>query len=405
MSLVTTCPACATSFLLKPEHLAAHRGDVRCGQCDFVFNALDKLGETVAPEIIKTTENREPLAESISENQNITEPNTEDESEITKAGVIAESEIKSPEIAAPQAPVQTEPNRDIKPEAAPETPAIRVYDAPFDISTFDISPYDETSLKPAETSLSEQRNYAFEQTDFSLPDSTAETRISDTPIALAHADLVDYRIEPAIAVKVVDVEPEKSSYIAVADKAISAAKAYDESSSFIDRISKVDKSSPKKSKLSKWLSILLAMLLVIAALAQTTYYLRTQLSTTLPGLKPYLVKACAKLGCVVELPKNIKLLVIDDSSIEEDSEHENVVHLSSTLINNAEFAQAYPMLELTLTDANNAPALRRTFKPSEYLTPGTKIADGIPAGEELHINLALTTNGQKVSGYRVQVSY
>ncbi|MBU3736663.1 MAG: hypothetical protein FGM62_06775, partial [Methylobacterium sp.] len=49
MSLVTTCPACGTRFRVRPEQLAAHRGDVRCGRCSHVFNALERLDQTLTP--------------------------------------------------------------------------------------------------------------------------------------------------------------------------------------------------------------------------------------------------------------------------------------------------------------------------------------------------------------------
>jgi len=395
MSLVTTCPACATSFLLKPEHLAAHRGDVRCGQCDFVFNALDKLGETVEipPTETPVPEVTEPLAETT------VEPITEAEVGITEPAV-AEPEITWPEIIEPQTQVEIESSADIT-EAPPETPPTTLDDDPFSTTAFD-----EIAQKPAEDSVSGQLGDAFDQTDFTnlAPPAETETSISDTPSP--HADLTDYRIEPVVTeTDLVDAEPEKSGDISVAGNSLSTPEPYERPNTFIDSISTSAKPAPEKRNARKWLLIILAVILTIAALAQATYYLRTQLSIMLPGLKPYLVQACAKLGCTIELPKNIKLLVIDDSSIQEDTEHADVIHLSSTLINNAEFPQAYPLLELTLTDANDAPALRRTFKPSEYLPPSTKISDGIPAGEELHINLALTTNGEKVSGYRVQVNY
>jgi hypothetical protein len=311
--------------------------------------------------------------------------------------VTPEPEITWPEIVEPQ--IDSESLADILSEIPLEIP-----EAPPDDDPFGSSTPDEITPDATQANVSDQLGDAFDQTDFSTLPPPVETPISDTPSK--HADLVDYRIEPAITeTELVDLKPEKSSNISVVSESLPSSEPDERPNTFIDNISTSKQPVAEKSKRRKWLSILLAIILVIAALAQATYYLRTQLSIMLPGLKPYLVQACAKLGCTVELPKNIKLLVIDDSSIQEDTEHAGVIHLSSTLINNAEFPQAYPMLELTLTDANDAPALRRTFKPSEYLPPSTKIGDGIPAGEELHINLALTTNGEKVSGYRVQVNY
>ncbi|HSH98031.1 MAG: DUF3426 domain-containing protein [Methylophilaceae bacterium] len=389
MSLVTTCPACATSFLVKPEHLAAHRGDVRCGRCDLVFNALDKLGETVEIAAAETPAPEEVAIEAIAT-----------ESETIES--TPETEITWPEIVEPEVPIEIESSTEIKPEVSSETSETKSDDDPFAATTFD-----DLAHTPNEEPTSEQLGDAFDQTDFTSLAAPTKTNIGEDPTRSPHADLVDYRIEPVvIEPEITNDVPEKiTENSAVSEPILTKPEPEEAPASFIDSISTLAKPVPEKQSRRKGLSILLAVILVIIALTQTTYYLRSQISIMLPGLKPYLVQACAKLRCTVELPKNIKLLVIDDSSIQEDTEHADVIHLSSTLINNAEFPQAYPMLELTLTDANDAPSLRRTFKPSEYLPPNTKITDGIPAGEELHINLALTTHGEKVSGYRVQVNY
>lgn len=81
------------------------------------------------------------------------------------------------------------------------------------------------------------------------------------------------------------------------------------------------------------------------------------------------------------------------------------MHLSSRLINKADFNLAYPNLELTLTDSDDNPTLRRVFKPAEYLPANTDIASGLKAGETIKIKLAITTTGQTVAGYRIFVTY
>lgn len=45
MSLVTTCPACKTRFLVRPEQLSVRQGQVQCGHCQHIFNALEGLQE------------------------------------------------------------------------------------------------------------------------------------------------------------------------------------------------------------------------------------------------------------------------------------------------------------------------------------------------------------------------
>lgn len=51
MSLVTTCPACATQFFVTQVQLAANRGKVRCGQCKHVFNGNENLNEVSLDEV------------------------------------------------------------------------------------------------------------------------------------------------------------------------------------------------------------------------------------------------------------------------------------------------------------------------------------------------------------------
>ncbi|MEI8362750.1 MAG: DUF3426 domain-containing protein [Betaproteobacteria bacterium] len=173
-------------------------------------------------------------------------------------------------------------------------------------------------------------------------------------------------------------------------------KYYDEN------LAETAKSPPKISAALLWL---LVALLVLTAAAQSLYFLRHQIAIYYPNAKPLLVQACKFIGCLVDLPQKIELIVIDDSDIQEDADHIGLMRLSSTLINQAGFNQAYPNLELTLTDVEDKPILRRIFKPIEYLPASSNIDIGLAPGEEVKVKLAITTQGVTVAGYRVFVSY
>jgi len=160
-----------------------------------------------------------------------------------------------------------------------------------------------------------------------------------------------------------------------------------------------------RSTFSNWSLWIFSLILLIAAIAQSLYFLRTEIAIYYPNTKSYLLQACEKIGCRLELPKKIDLIVIEDSDLQEDTSYVGLIHLSSTLINQADFSQAYPKIELTLTDIEDTPKLRRIFKPSEYLPVHAGIAKGIAAGEEVKVKLAITTQGEPVAGYRVSVHY
>lgn len=160
-----------------------------------------------------------------------------------------------------------------------------------------------------------------------------------------------------------------------------------------------------KVKRSNWLLLVIIALLGLLAIAQSVYFLRQNIAIQWPQLKPHLLKICETLQCKIDLPKNADLLTIDDSDLKEDAVYKGLIHLTSTIINNAHYAQAYPQLELTLTDANDIPILRRAFKPNEYLPATTNFDAGIPAGEEVRVNLPVTASGESVTGYRVFLTY
>ena len=152
-----------------------------------------------------------------------------------------------------------------------------------------------------------------------------------------------------------------------------------------------------------WASACLAMVLITCV--TSIYFLRNDIANYYPKLKPYLVKICQQFSCTIELPKTIELIVIDDSDMQEDVEHSGLVRFSSKLINTGIYHLQYPNLELTLTDVDDKPLLRRIFEPTEYLATDINITDGFKAGEEVSINLAITTSDIAVAGYRVFVTY
>lgn len=173
---------------------------------------------------------------------------------------------------------------------------------------------------------------------------------------------------------------------------------------YIDDLSTNPKFEKPKIKVNVWL-ILFGLILAILAGLQSVYYLRTSISADYPQYKPYLVQACARLKCEIDLPKNLDFFVLDDSDMQEDYEHKNVIKFSSQLINNAPYAQAYPNIEVTLTDTADQPVLRRKIKPSEYLTSEINVDAGINSGEELRIKLSINVADIAVAGYRILLLY
>jgi predicted Zn finger-like uncharacterized protein len=154
-----------------------------------------------------------------------------------------------------------------------------------------------------------------------------------------------------------------------------------------------------------WFYLFIAFVLTLALLAQATYFFRVEIGTQLPGLKPQLEDYCTLLDCTVALPQKIDLIVIESSELESDPNQGNVVILHALVHNRAPHAQAYPSLELTLTDAQDQAIARRIFRAAEYLRLGEDEKLGVPASRDLDIKVRLDTTDLKPSGYRLFLFY
>ena len=156
---------------------------------------------------------------------------------------------------------------------------------------------------------------------------------------------------------------------------------------------------------TSWMAVFAGFLLALTLVAQATYFFRVEIGTSLPGLKPLLEDYCALLQCTVALPQKADLVSIESSELESDPNLGNIVTLHALIHNRAPYAQAYPSLELTLTNVQDQPVARRVFRPADYLKAGQDEKQGFPANRDLDIKLHLDTTDLKPSGYRLFLFY
>ncbi|MFA6120421.1 MAG: DUF3426 domain-containing protein [Sideroxydans sp.] len=154
-----------------------------------------------------------------------------------------------------------------------------------------------------------------------------------------------------------------------------------------------------------WVGVLASVLLALTLVAQAAYFYRVELAAHLPGLKPLLTQYCGLLDCTVDLPRQAESMSIESSELESDSVQANLITLHALLHNRAPYSQAYPNLELTLTDMQDAAIARRVFQPADYLKAGNDMQKGLAANRELALALRMDTADLKPAGYRLFLFY
>jgi hypothetical protein len=142
----------------------------------------------------------------------------------------------------------------------------------------------------------------------------------------------------------------------------------------------------------------LALLALLAG--QVAVYERNRLAAMEPRLRPVLQALCQPLECVLAPQRQISDVVIDSSSFNKARGDSYVLAL--TMKSRATLALETPAVELTLTDAQDQPVLRRVLLPSEMAAPAE-----LPAGGEWNasVSVLVTTGGARVAGYRLLAFY
>lgn len=152
---------------------------------------------------------------------------------------------------------------------------------------------------------------------------------------------------------------------------------------------------------------LLALVALLALIAQAVYQFRTEIAVLLPELRPQLEAACAALRCELRLPRRPKLMAIESSDLQADGRRDNVIVLNAVLRNQAPFPQEYPSLELTLTDERDEPVARRILAPADYLgaSEAQAIGRGIGPGADSVLRVYIDTSGLHAVGYRMYLFF
>lgn len=167
----------------------------------------------------------------------------------------------------------------------------------------------------------------------------------------------------------------------------------------------LNKKKDKNPSQHSFLSILISLLLLLVLIGQSVYFLRGKIASEYPQLKPALERACKKLNCAIDLPKNLDLISIGNSDMQEDDAYQSVINFSSSLQNNATYSQAYPNIELTLTDSDDTPVIKKLIKPQDYLVSKEKLAQGLAPHEIANIKIALRVDEPSVASYRILLLY
>lgn len=148
-----------------------------------------------------------------------------------------------------------------------------------------------------------------------------------------------------------------------------------------------------------------SVLLALALAAQIAYVYRSDLATAAPALRPWIEAGCRPLGCTIPLPQQANLISIESSELAAERGANGLFTLAAILRNRAPFVQAYPSLELTLTDTQERSLARRVLRPEDYVTPKSAREAGLAANGEYVVRAHIDAADLGAAGYRLYAFY
>lgn len=413
MSYTTQCPSCQTKFKVSDAHLALAGGMVRCGRCSHVFHApshFDSAADAALTPQATPAPAPAPAARTAEED--------DFELELPDFEPAPAANLAPP----PAPPRQSAPSPfdDILPDSP-------LPDTDFDLPDFDLMARQEETRRAAPTTPPQPASQPI-VSDFRAAAAQAEADAvssSEPEMDAFQQALAEALRSPASSGNnrklsaYVQAEADDDAETDIAPAASSrqepalTAPAFDEpppaAPAFTaDAETEHDEAAPAASHGSMVKTGLYAVfgtLLAVALLGQLLFINRTRVSAEVPELRPAFESLCASLGCSVPLPTDRQLIRTEWSELSFVPQNEHLIQLNATLKNLAKYPQAFPVMELTLKDAEDKVVVRKAFRPQDYLAANDYKLGQFNSNSELKIQLRMAMAQGKALGYSLHFYY
>ncbi|MDF1484776.1 DUF3426 domain-containing protein [Ramlibacter sp. H39-3-26] len=372
MSQITRCPACRTMFKVVPDQLRISEGWVRCGRCAEVFDASTHLQSMPpAPVLPPASAPAAPPVAAPASTPSAEIPRfLRSAGEETVSGVGSVVRVPAP-AAIPSAPAPAAAEEKVGGEAAFAL-----------LATAPAAPF--SPPKPDASAGTDELALLDDGSAFPSPRS----QIGGDGLAVQ---------EPPVMPKSATASPRHASQDGM--DADMDAEAADVSFMRAARRRVFWRRPLVRLGLGTVFIVLLAGLA-----AQVGVQERDRLAAWQPRLQPLLAALCRPLECSIAPFRQIDAMVIDSSSFSKL--RGDAYQLAVALKNTAVLPLATPSVELTLTDAQDQPVLRRVLRPQDLNAPAVLSPGGEwSATVALRIAASPASSPPRVAGYRLLAFY
>ena len=133
----------------------------------------------------------------------------------------------------------------------------------------------------------------------------------------------------------------------------------------------------------------LALLALIALLAQVSWEYRVEMFARFPNLRTYVERGCVALGCQIDGPLAVGQMELLARDVREHPQYQHALLVNATLANRGALTAKYPTIQLGIYDRTGGIVGVRRFQPREYLDASIDIEHGMPAARSVYLVLEI----------------
>jgi predicted Zn finger-like uncharacterized protein len=358
--LVTQCPTCKTRFRVTEVQLGMAAGRVRCGACLAVFVGLEHLVLGAGPRLRPGQSADAALDELLDELRHESPKPAREPANDASRGSADEGDNAA----------QPPPN-----PAADATDAAD--DGAMDAATVAGA---ETAARPAPevagADVADERDEEF--LEESLEESLEETfDVSTDTVAPAAPPPVAAPRRSATEPKRVRPAPRAELDLGVDVEELVAA--------------------PPRRRSRGW--VLGLLFICGVALAAQVLYLQFDVWSKHPDIRPVYAWLCERLNCTLPQMRALDALVSKNLVVRANPEVPGALTVDALIVNEATFAQPFPVIELRFSSMGGNLIAGRRFRPDEYLAGEMQGATMMMPRTPVHIALSIDDPGQDAVNY------
>lgn len=158
-----------------------------------------------------------------------------------------------------------------------------------------------------------------------------------------------------------------------------------------------DRRAPRR-RTRRWPWIVTCLLLALLLAAQVAWAKRAELISS-PVIGSWLRQACAAIDCELPLVRDVRQLRVVARDVQAHPSVPGALMISATIRNDAPFAQPFPVVTLTLSDADGHRLAMRRLHPSEYLDDAAAIRAGLAPGASAALLIEVADPGARAVAF------